>query len=180
MPPTLSSFRDYSPLLSLASREGSALPRARAMQLACDLIWDAFGLGSTGLLRNNQLTRISWIGFYEKMSATDEMVLLARRDKPACSPIGLHGMCDKAFLDRSPILINDVATLGANYIACDPKDMSEAVVPLISNDGSCWGVIDADSYEVGAFDDADIRGMQLLCESLGLSRARAAAPIVRL
>ena len=177
MPSTLPSSRDYAPLIARAAREGRTLPRAQAMQLACDLIWDAFGLASPGLTRNNQPTRISWIGFYEK-AATDEMLLVCRRDKPACSPIGLHGMCGRSFLDSRPILIHDVATLGANYIACDPKDKSEAVVPMFNPDGTCWGVLDADSYEVGAFDDADIAGMTLLAEALGLSRPGLAGTVL--
>lgn len=173
------ALRDYSALVDRALREG-LLPRERAMRVACDLIWDAFGLDTPGLVRGGVATRVSWIGFYEKTPTADEMILVARRDKPACSPIGLHGMCGRSFLDSRPILIADVATLGANYIACDPKDKSEAVVPLFGNDGKCWGVFDADSYEVGAFDEADIRGMTGLCEALGLSVPRAPAEPLRL
>lgn len=148
--------------------------REGLMRVAIDVLWRAFG--SHGY----EHIPISWIGFYDKVEDADEMVLVCREPKPACSPIGLHGMCGRSFLDSRPILIHDVATLGANYIACDPKDKSEAVVPMFNTDGTCWGVLDADSYEVGTFDDADVRGMQLLCEALGLSSPALNAVVVRL
>ncbi len=171
--------RDYTPLIARA-REGRALPRDAAMQRACDLVWEAFGLDSPGLSRDGAITRVSWIGFYEKPAGRDEMILLARRDKPACSPLGMHGMCGRCFTAQRPFLVHDATKAAGGYIACDPKDKAEAVVPLFNEDGSCWGVFDADSYEAGAFDEADIAGMTLLCAALGLSAARPAADIARL
>jgi len=150
------------------------------MQLACDLVWDAFGLDSPGLSRQGGPTRVSWIGFYEKPADRDEMILLARRDKPACSPLGLHGMCGRCFTAGQPFLVHDATRAAGGYIACDPRDKAEAVVPLFSADGSCWGVFDADSYEPGAFDDADIAGLTALAAALGLTRADPARGTVRL
>ncbi|CAG0975487.1 L-methionine (R)-S-oxide reductase [Phycisphaerales bacterium] len=129
-----------------------------AMRRAIDILWGA--LGSTGL---------SWIGFYEKIAGTDEMVLICREPKPACSPIGLQGMCGRGWGEARPIIIADVRTLGANYIACDPKDQSELVVPVIA-EGGCWGVLDADSYDLDAFDEHDAEGMTDMLVALGISR----------
>lgn len=131
--------------------------RAAAMRRAIDILWGA--LGSSGL---------SWIGFYQKVPDADEMVLVCREPKPACSPIGLHGMCGRGWSEARPIIIADVRTLGPNYIACDPKDQSELVVPVIA-DGGCWGVLDADSYDTGAFDESDASGMADVLVSLGIS-----------
>ena len=50
------------------------------MRAAADTFWEH--LSPTG---------ISWIGFYTIEPGADEMLLGPRRDKPACSPIGLHG-----------------------------------------------------------------------------------------
>jgi L-methionine (R)-S-oxide reductase len=129
------------------------------MQQAVDAMWEA--LGSRG---------ISWIGFYLKVPGKDEMVLGPRRDKPACSPIGLHGMCGRCWKERRPIIVQDVATLGEGYIACDPHDRSELVIPLLEPDGSCWGVLDADSYDQGSFDESDALGLRQAAERAGLSR----------
>lgn len=118
------------------------------MQVVVDALWEA--LHPTG---------VSWVGFYVHQGG-DELILGPRRDKPACSPIGLHGACGQAFISRTPLVVGDVGKLGADYIACDPRDRSEVVVPLIDESGVCWGVLDLDSRETDAFDDADVEGLQ--------------------
>lgn len=106
-------------------------------------------------------TDVSWAGFYmDHPDQADDrrMVLGPCRDKPACSPIGIHGVCGQALLSREVKIIHDVRELGANYIACDPRDQSEIVVPLIDQ-GVCWGVLDLDSYSIGAFGERDATGL---------------------
>lgn len=118
---------------------------------------------------------ISWIGFYledeEHPASTGPdkgaMVLAARRDKPACSPIGLHGACGQAFLEESVRLIEEVGLLGPAYIACDPRDRSELVVPIYRN-GVRWGVLDADSHEVACFGAPDVIGLTGVLRAAGL------------
>lgn len=157
-------WRDYPALLArhqLSPDRPLPLPasgRLEAQRRAIDLLWG--GLGSTG---------ISWIGFYDKVIGTDEMVLTCREPKPACSPIGLHGMCGRGWRERRPFIVADVRTLGEGYIACDPKDQSELVIPLLEADGSCSGVLDADSYDLASFDEHDAQGMTKLLVALGLT-----------
>lgn len=137
------------PYEDMAARIGTTcrgMNRAAAMQVFVDIAWDA--LHPTG---------VSWLGFY--FGGAKEMTLGPRRDKPACSPIGLHGVCGQAYTSRRPQVVADVATLGANYVACDPRDRSEVVIPCFKSDGSCWGVLDLDSFEVGSFDETDVRGL---------------------
>lgn len=136
------------------------------MRRLIGLLWGAFA---------NQ--HISWIGFYVKVEGREEMELVCREPKPACSPIGLHGMCGRGWTTGRPIVIRDVRTLGANYIACDPKDQSELVLPVMNADGTCWGVLDVDSYELNAFDEHDCRGMSSLLEALGIGGAMPGPPV---
>lgn len=157
--------RDYGPLLGVASPAGD---RGARLQRVCDLLWGAFaGRG------------LSWIGFYAKVPDQDRMELVARRDRPACSPIGLHGVCGRAWRERRPIVVHDVSSLGGAYIACDPRDRAEAVVPCFDADGACWGVLDADSFDAGAFEEHDIEGMRALVEAFGVS-APAPTPTLTL
>lgn len=158
-------WRDYPALLDrhaldparpLPPSRGEA--RAKAMRRAIDLLWGAFSSQA-----------YSWVGFYEKSPGEDQMVLACREPKPACSPIGLHGMCGRCWKERTPILVADVRTLGEHYIACDPKDRSELVVPLLNADGSCDAVLDVDSWERGAFDEHDAQGTTKLLVALGLT-----------
>jgi L-methionine (R)-S-oxide reductase len=122
-------------------------------------------------------TNVSWAGFYiDHPDQPDDrrMVLGSCRDKPACSPIGLHGVCGKALLSREVKVVNDVRELGTNYIACDPHDQSEIVIPLIDED-ACWGVFDLDSYSIGAFDEQDASGLlKVLAAARLIDSAQAA------
>lgn len=152
--------RDYASLLPLIAANGD---REAAMTAFVDAIWPA--LHATG---------VSWLGFYLKAD-DDTLVLGPRRDKPACSPIGMHGACGRAFLARQVLVVRDVAALGENYIACDPRDRSEIVLPLFDHDGVCWGVFDVDSHDVGSFAERDIHGIHSLLVKAGLT-ATAAEP----
>ena len=140
---------------SLADLAGD---RAARMQAVTDALWEA--LHATG---------VSWLGFYV-YEGGEELILGPRRDKPACSPIGLHGACGQVFTGRRPLVVRDVAELGENYIACDPRDRSEVVLPLFDDEGGCWGVLDLDSYDVGSFGDADIAGLQEVLRAAGLTQ----------
>ncbi len=114
---------------------------------------------------------VSWVGFYlpEKSDDGEMLVLGPSRNTPACSPIGLHGVCGQSYTGRSIRLVPDVRDLGPNYIACDPRDRSEVVIPLVGSDGRCLGVLDVDSHEVGRFGDADAAGLERVLRSAGLS-----------
>jgi len=141
----------------LACQVSAAGERSARMQAVVDVLWRA--LRDTG---------VSWVGFY-LAAGPDELVLGPSRDKPACSPIGLHGVCGQAFTQRRPRVVADVRTLGPNYVACDPRDQSEVVIPLFDADGECWGVLDLDSHEVGAFDGQDVAGLLQVLMASGLT-----------
>ena len=158
-------MRDYEPLVA-AARASTGLTPGQAMSKAVELLWGTFG--------NDP---ISWVGFYLKVEDTDEMVLACREPKPACSPIGLQGLCGRGYLTRRSYVVGDVRTLGDNYIACDPKDQAEVVIPLLDMAGACEGVLDVDSYDLNAFDEDDVRGMTDVLLALNLTTS--ATPIVR-
>jgi len=163
--------REYGPALQSVSRCPLLAPELREehMQSLVDALWPM--LSGSG---------VSWIGFYTKKPQRDEMILGPRRDKPACSPLSLKGVCGRCWYERLPILVRDVATLGANYVACDPLDKSEVAIPLIEADGTCYGVLDADSYDVGSFDVADVIGLSQAVEQAGLSASVKGREILRL
>ncbi|MEY3143829.1 MAG: hypothetical protein RLY21_2322 [Planctomycetota bacterium] len=156
---------DYETLRQVALRLAIEHPTPeRRLQPLTDAMWDAL-----------QPRGISWIGFYVEnpdrpaaVAGEDgEMLLAARRDKPACSPIGFHGVCGQGFLEESVRLVEDVGLLGAGYIACDPRDRSELVIPIYRN-GNRWGVLDADSHEAACFGDSDIVGLCGVLRAAGL------------
>lgn len=116
----------------------------------------------------------SWAGFYLDCAGApdaERLVLGAREPKPACSPIGVHGACGRCLLSRSILVVRDVASLGTGYVACDPRDRSELVLPCLRADGSAWGVFDLDSFDVGCFSEADGRVLWTALVAAGLTAA---------
>lgn len=113
---------------------------------------------------------VSWIGFYMPDPADNQRMLLGpRRDKPACSPIGLHGACGRSFQKGITLVVPDVAALGEGYIACDPRDLAELVVPLFDRANNIWGVLDLDSYTRGAFTARDAGALHACLVAAGLT-----------
>ncbi len=152
---------DRSPIYDALSQRfddiAALARRDERMRAAADALWDALSPHA-----------VSWIGFYLSEPGSmvhadgrreDGMVLAPHRDKPACSPIGMHGACGQAFTNAHSLVVTDVANLGEGYVACDPRDLSEVVVVLREADGTPWGVLDADSFEHAAFNESDARSL---------------------
>jgi len=149
------------PYARIAARVQAGGDRDRRMRVVVDALWE--GLRDTG---------VSWVGIYTERPGADDDARLELgpcRDQPACSPIGLHGLCGQAFRFGRTRIVADVTTLGNDYIACDPRDRSEIVLPLIDDGGVCWGVLDLDSWDVGAFDESDEQGLRAVLEAAGLA-----------
>ncbi len=149
--------RDYARISSGLAPAGS---REQRMQCVVDALWSA--LHETG---------VSWVGFYlDQTGEPDDrrLVLGPCRDKPACSPIGMHGVCGQALRFRTARIVRDVSELGSGYIACDPQDRSEIAVPLVEEHDFCRSVLDVDSHQIAAFDDSDEQGLCNVLQAAGL------------
>ncbi len=153
-------MRDYGTIaITVAKSLSAGAGLDCRMQTIVDRLWEK--LSDTG---------VSWLGFYLYVPERDEMVLGPRRDKPACSPIGMHGACGRVFRDDAALIVRDVKELGENYIACDPKDRSEVVLPIHDLRGAPIGVLDLDSFDVGSFDETDVAGLRRILAAAGLIR----------
>lgn len=156
--------RDYAAVLRSLTPSGD---RDARMTAVVDALWPAL-----------KDADVSWLGFYLKDPDADELILGPRRDKPACSPIALFGACGRALLSRKPLIVTDVANLRAGYIACDPRDRSELVIPLMDAvDDLCWGVLDLDSHDTDAFSIEDASGLLSIVQHMGLSVPQASDAI---
>jgi putative methionine-R-sulfoxide reductase with GAF domain len=131
-----------------------------------DLAWEA--LSPTG---------VSWIGFYRHDSESDQLLLERCRDRPACSPIGLHGVCGQALRHRRTRIVRDVTELGEDYVACDPRDRAEIVIPLGPDVGTADRVLDLDSFDLDGFSDVDDRRLRTLLRLAGFTPIEAGPPL---
>ncbi len=147
------------------------------MSRAADTLWDALGDPSPDRAASARGEALSWVGFYEIAGEGNDqgaepggaMLLGPRRDTPACSPIGLHGACGQSFTGKATLVVRDVGALGEGYVACDPRDTSELVIPLIDDAGEAWGVLDADSFARGTFSESDARVVHAFLFAAGLT-----------
>lgn len=152
-------IRDYAAIVRALPADIRKQSRQQRMQAVVDVVWNA--LHDRG---------VSWVGFYiDHPDKPDDqrLILGPRRDKPACSPLGMHGVCGQTLTARKTMIVRDVTGLGANYVACDPRDRAEVAIPLFDDKGACWGVFDVDSWEVGAFDQRDADGFAEVLRAAG-------------
>ncbi len=128
-------------------------------------------------------TGVSWFGFYRLTESDDAMELVACRDRPACSPIGLHGVCGQSLRTGRTRIVADVLDLGADYVACDPRDRSEIVIPLLCPGESApvgrpaSHVLDLDSFDPGRFSDEDDTLLRAALERAGLTPVRTGSAL---
>jgi GAF domain-containing protein len=118
----------------------------------------------------------SWIGFYVMRGG--ELVLGPFQGKVACVRIALgRGVCGAAAAERRTLIVPDVDRF-PGHIACDAGSRSEIVVPILrsarvgrgrppESSGDVVAVLDLDSYDLAAFDDADAAGLAPIAALLG-------------
>lgn len=106
----------------------------------------------------------SWIGFY--ITKRGELVLGPFQGKVACLRIAFgRGVCGTAAAEKRTVIVEDVEKF-PGHIACDAGSRSEIVVPILKG-GEVVAVLDLDSYELAAFDEADAHGLAPIAELLG-------------
>ncbi len=130
------------------------LKTERMMREVVDALWDQFG-GAP----------YSWCGFYMIQPDGQALLLGPHRDKPACSPLAMTGVCGKVARTAEPMRVPDVKALGDGHIECDPKTVSEICVPVFDHKGQVIAVFDADSEQPDAFDEMDQRWLERILKN---------------
>lgn len=93
-----------------------------------------------------------WVGFY--LVKDDQLVLGPFQGPVACTRIRKgKGVCGTSWERAQTLIVEDVEKF-PGHIACSSLSRSEIVVPVIRN-GQVAAVLDADSEELGQFDDTD-------------------------
>jgi L-methionine (R)-S-oxide reductase len=154
--------------IALASADKPARYRELLPQLTAlldgepDLIAN---LANTTAALRECLPAASWIGFYVMRGG--ELVLGPFQGKIACVRIALgRGVCGTAAAERKTLIVPDVDKF-PGHIACDAGSRSEIVVPIVRSNREVVAVLDLDSYDLAAFDEADAEGLAPIAELLG-------------
>lgn len=93
-----------------------------------------------------------WVGFY--LVKENQLVLAPFQGPVACTRIKKgRGVCGTSWEKAQTIVVPDVEKF-PGHIACSSKSRSEIVVPVIRNN-KVMGVLDVDSEQLAAFDEAD-------------------------
>lgn len=125
------------------------LKAERMMREITDLLWDQFA-GAP----------YSWCGFYTLQDDGQALILGPHRDRPACSPLPMHGVCGQVAQSGKAMNVADVKALGAAYVECHPGTVSELALPVFDHKGKVIAVFDVDSEQPAAFDEMDQRWLE--------------------
>ncbi len=123
-------------------------------------------MSTTASLLHAALPYASWTGFYRVVAPR----LL--RVGPYQGPLGCleipfdRGVCGAAARSGATQLVADVHAF-PGHIACDAGARSEIVVPVRDAAGELVAVLDLDSHQEAAFDDADRAGLEGIVALLG-------------
>jgi GAF domain-containing protein len=106
-----------------------------------------------------------WTGFY--LVKENELVLGPFQGPVACTRIQKgRGVCGTAWAENKTLIVEDVAKF-PGHIACSALSKSEIVVPIIVR-GKVAAVLDADSGNLGHFDETDKKYLEELVQYLSL------------
>lgn len=127
-------------------------------------------MASCAAVLHGRLEQASWTGFY-RVVPPGKLLVGPYQGPPACLEIPFgRGVCGAAVRLRETQVVADVHSF-EGHVVCDPLSRSEIVVPLFGRDGEVVGVLDVDSHQPDAFDDADRQGLErivrLLAPALG-------------
>lgn len=109
----------------------------------------------------NKFSHFFWTGFYR--AAGERLVIGPYIGTVGCLQIFFgRGVCGTAAARRETVIVPDV-TKFPGHIACDPRSKSEIVVPVFDADRELLAVLDVDSDQLDAFDEADKAGLERIC-----------------
>ena len=139
-------------------RYQSIIPQIRALiEGEPDLIAN---LGNTVAALKEQFNWL-WVGFY--LVKENELVLGPFQGPVACTRIKKgRGVCGTSWAKAETLVVADVE-LFPGHIACSSLSRSEIVVPVIRNN-EVIAVLDADSEQVGHYDETDRRYLEEIVE----------------
>jgi GAF domain-containing protein len=122
-------------------------------------------MATTVALLHHKLPHFFWTGFYRLVDAADggqDLVVGAYQGPVACAVLTRgEGVCWACVQRGEPLRVPDVHAF-PGHIACDARSRSELVLPVRDPSGRIRAVLDIDSRELDAFQQADVEGLSAI------------------
>ena len=110
----------------------------------------------------HSVERFHWVGFY-RVTAPEMLMIGPYQGGHGCLSIPFaRGVCGKCARDGKTVIVDDVEAF-EGHIACAASTRSEIVVPVFGKDGALIAVLDVDSDDPAAFDEADAAALERMC-----------------
>jgi len=110
-------------------------------------------MASITALLHFKMPHFFWTGFY--ILQGEELIVGPYQGPLACQVLDKkRGVCWASLESKKTIIVPDVHKF-PGHIACDPRSNSEIVVPLLTEEGQAWAVLDVDSRQFNAFSEVD-------------------------
>jgi L-methionine (R)-S-oxide reductase len=101
-----------------------------------------------------------WTGFYRVVDPDVLLRIGPYQGTLGCLEIRIgQGVCGTAAAERRTVIVADVDAF-PGHISCDARSRSEIVVPVFDSAAQLRAVLDVDSDQLAAFDDADRVGLE--------------------
>jgi L-methionine (R)-S-oxide reductase len=122
---------------------------------------DIAGMATLSALLHHAFGHL-WTGFYRVVEPGRLLRVGPYQGTLGCLDITFgKGVCGTAAAERRTVVVEDVHAF-PGHITCDARSRSEIVVPVFGTTGDLIGVLDIDSDQLAAFDDADREGLERL------------------
>jgi L-methionine (R)-S-oxide reductase len=115
---------------------------------------------------HHKLGNVLWTGFYSLKNG--ELLVRTYQGPLACQVLEKDkGVCWAAINRKQTVVVPDVHHF-EGHIACDPRSLSEIVIPVVDKGGNIIGVLDIDSTKPGRFDRTDAAWLEKITGLLHL------------
>nr|ACU83561.1 GAF domain-containing protein [uncultured bacterium HF130_AEPn_1] len=122
-------------------------------------------MSTLSCLLKNAFPHFYWVGFYRNIDGKN-LKIGPYQGTLGCIDIAFgKGVCGASAQEGKTMVVPDVHEF-PGHIACDPKSLSEIVVPWFKKDGELLAVLDIDSTELGSFDLLDAEYLERMLAKL--------------
>jgi len=111
-----------------------------------------------------------WTGFY--FLDDGELIAGPYQGPVACQLLAKDtGVCWASVNQQQSLIVPNVHEF-PGHIACDSRSNSEIVIPLKNTEGKIIGVLDVDSKDLAAFDEADREGLEKILSLVSINEIK--------